>query len=45
MGEGPGQESGERTADAPSGSPSAEQLLLGGETLYTRVQCAVRAGV
>ncbi|HEY2097582.1 MAG TPA: adenylate/guanylate cyclase domain-containing protein [Pseudonocardia sp.] len=45
MGDGPGQESGERTANALSGTPSAEQLLLGGEPRYTRVQCAERAGV
>jgi adenylate cyclase len=45
VGDAPEWESGERAPDASRGGRSAEQLLLGGEPRYTRVQCAERAGV
>jgi adenylate cyclase len=45
VGDAPERESGERAPDASPGGLSAEQLLLGGEPRYTRVQCAERAGV
>ncbi|MCU1653802.1 MAG: cya [Pseudonocardia sp.] len=45
MGDAPERASGERASDASPGELSAEQLLLGGEPRYTRVECAERAGV